>query len=612
MASVLKAEITRRDLEDLPTQPSHVASITDVRHLASYNWIEAPTPTIAVPGSPALWSPPGGPQQLKKDSGLIYIAQNAARHPDSPLEPLFRALHIESPSVDLSSTDVVTDRNNIRKLLSFVNPGLGRNELEPFTISVEVTKDTAIFCREETKTHEFIGPSEFRGFGHEFEKTYTKSRISGDTGHHRIIAYRFGGLNFIVRYETDGYVPTMTQTLGSKEPERDGLSGMLASLSLSPNPGLSIATPAGSKLRIRKEGAVVPLQATLEVKTRVFYKRLEIRDVIPQLWASQTPQLVRAYHRNGLFRDPVVENVTGDIKRWERDNHRDLSKLASLIAKIRSVAKELGGSVILKYDTTGDKLVVVSRSAQKKMLPDDLYSRWGDVAVETATPRELSTEAVKVADIDPVIVASASSNALAGVGRSPNSKTAASPKKLATVPFADVIAYSEEHGFRHFFRRMPCNLADYRILCNSLNALGVDVLKHQRLQDVVRELKTGDDDYDPEERRPIKNSKARARDAAFKMLYLFLVGESLSPARDGNVAYNAVIYIVSHRRKFKTRTRQMVREAFETRFVVTYKQRMGLDKWPIASPQQPGGQDSEGTTEEDADADSYFWDSDWS
>lgn len=138
MASTTIIEISRLDLQDLSTPP--LASITDVKHLSSYNWIEAPTPTIAVPGSPPLWSAPRVPQQLKKDSGLIYIAQNAARHPDSPLEPLFRALYITNPSFDIRSIDVVTDRNNIRKLLSFINPGSTRNGLETFTINIEVTK----------------------------------------------------------------------------------------------------------------------------------------------------------------------------------------------------------------------------------------------------------------------------------------------------------------------------------------------------------------------------------------------------------------------------------------------------------------------------------------
>jgi hypothetical protein len=67
------AEITRQEVEDLPTPSSRAPSITNVKHLSSYNWIEAPTPTIAVPGSPALWSPPRAPRQLQKDSGFVYI-----------------------------------------------------------------------------------------------------------------------------------------------------------------------------------------------------------------------------------------------------------------------------------------------------------------------------------------------------------------------------------------------------------------------------------------------------------------------------------------------------------------------------------------------------------
>jgi hypothetical protein len=67
------------------------------------------------------------------------------------------------PSFDIRWTDVVTDRNNIRKLLSFVDPSSTRNGLEAFTINIEITKNTVIFCRDEAKTIEYIGPQEFRG-----------------------------------------------------------------------------------------------------------------------------------------------------------------------------------------------------------------------------------------------------------------------------------------------------------------------------------------------------------------------------------------------------------------------------------------------------------------
>ena len=387
MASTILAEISRQDLLDLSTPP--LVSITDVKHLSSYNWIEAPTPTIAVPGSPPLWSAPRAPRQLKKDSGLIYIAQNAARHPDSPLEPLFRALYIANPSFDIRSIDVVTDRNNIRKLLSFVNPGSTRNGLETFTINIEVAKSTAIFSRVETATHEFIGLHEFRGFGHEFEKVYTTSQINGSTGHHRILSYRFSNLNFIVRHETDGYVAgTGIPSSNSKEPESDSLSSMLGSLSLSPTKRPPNTTPTGSKLTIKEEGQVIPLESTLEIKTRVIHKPLEIQEVAPQLWISQTLKLVRAYHSKGTFQRPEVEDVAALIKRWEERNQTDLRKLAALINKILNVVKGCGGNGIVKYDVKKDKLVVWKYDG-KKMLPKDLYSKWDD---RDKSEAEINTE----------------------------------------------------------------------------------------------------------------------------------------------------------------------------------------------------------------------------
>jgi hypothetical protein len=110
---------------------------------------------------------------LQKDTGHVYIAQNAARHPESPLEPLFRALFVLHPSFDITSVDVVTDQNNIRKLLGVINPRWNGYKRENFTIHVEVMNNTAILCRSETKVDEYIAPNEFRGYGHSFEQKCT-------------------------------------------------------------------------------------------------------------------------------------------------------------------------------------------------------------------------------------------------------------------------------------------------------------------------------------------------------------------------------------------------------------------------------------------------------
>ncbi len=181
--------------------------------------------------------------------------------------------------------------------------------------------------------------------------------------------------------------------------------------------------------------------------------------------------------------------------------------------------------------------------------------------------------------------------------------------QYSAIPFFDVINYGVQNGLRHFFRRMPHQLADYHVLCETLDFLMIDIIRQQTLQDIVKVLKTGDSEYDREERREIRGNNRRARDAAFQLLYLLLIGEFDSPVRDRNVAYKAVLYVVSHRRKFKYRTRKMVREAFEERMVLTDKQRVALDRWSVTEPAWEGWQEEENTTEEESD-DGFH--SDWS
>ena len=126
---------------------------------------------------------------------------------------------------------------------------------------------------------------------------------------------------------------------------------------------------------IREEGDDVPLASTLEIKTRVSHKPIEIQEVAPQLWVSQTLKLVRAYHKKGLFQIPVVEDFTAQIKSWEKSKQYELKRLAALIGKIIALVKQCGGHAILKYSVEGDKLVIC-KAERKEMLPKDLYSMW--------------------------------------------------------------------------------------------------------------------------------------------------------------------------------------------------------------------------------------------
>ncbi|EEQ35705.1 hypothetical protein McanMca71_007571 [Microsporum canis] len=589
MGPVRIADIHRPESTDDKSGPS----ITNVEHLASYNWIESSGPIIAVPGCPPRWSPPRTPKKVPKDAGLIYIAQNACRHPESPLEPLFRSLYVEHPSYNIREVDLITDRNNVRKLLSFINPHLSKDGLEPFTIDVEITGNTAIFCRAETETHTFIGPHDFRGYGHEFEKAFTTTEVSGSTGHHRIISYNFGGLKFIVRYETDAYVDDVSKPQSVDE----NVLNMMENLSLS-RPNNHSRLPTESGLIVQEDGKRVPIKSTLEIKTRVSHKPIDIQEVLPQLWVSQTPNLVRAYHSGGIFGPPEVKDVTREIAEWEECHADDLWRLVVLVKEIIRVVRENEGNAVLKYDGRSGSLAVWAREG-RRMLPDDLYLKLGGEAgpiqaIESNSRKTTLKIGDTFYDVD--------ISAIPYLSSFVRSQRLAQPQNTTLVhgniALFDIALKGLESGYRQCFRSLRGDIPQYHTLCETYDFLGVDVLAGQSIDGIFADLRACKPDYDFEyERyRAVRGDKSRARDAAFRLLFLIICSEFRDEKKDAAKVYNAVLFVVSHPGTFKQATRTAVRSVFDERFVVSTKQRSQLDRWKKEDAINSG---DENTTEDE-------------
>lgn len=371
MASSIVESFSPRTFQSLK-KPSE-AVITDVELLSSYNWVEAPedSPTIAVPGCPARWQPPTRARRLPKDTGRFYIAQNEARNPGHPLEPLFRAVLLSRPSFNLGEVDLVSDRNNLRKLFSFVDPASDRNGLTPFTINVEVVGSTVVFCRDGTETVRVVGAHQFMGYNHEFEKAHTVNSIEGSTGHYRIISYRFGDHKLVVRHELSGHCSDVQAASATA----DALADSLSLLALTPADTPARAAGPDSKLRIKEQGNLVPLESTMELKTRAMSNGIVLAHVVTQLWVAQTPKLVRACHDRGLFVEPRVEDVGAYVKSWEATNQNHLRNLSGLTGKIVELARGHGDGAMftLSYELAENKLVL-RKACRPRMLPNDLYS----------------------------------------------------------------------------------------------------------------------------------------------------------------------------------------------------------------------------------------------
>lgn len=138
-------------------------------------------------GSPGVWMD-SNPRRVPQDTGVVFIDQNSFRMGSriSPLTPIFRAIeemHEGINSYDYTNLDVVSDRNNLRKLLRWAT-----GDPSSFEIDIDCAGRTCLFTRREVKDSELVVG--FKGFGHEYEKAATRAApgCENATGHHRIIS----------------------------------------------------------------------------------------------------------------------------------------------------------------------------------------------------------------------------------------------------------------------------------------------------------------------------------------------------------------------------------------------------------------------------------------
>lgn len=320
-------------------------------------------------GAPGKWAPKELPIRLQSDTGRFFIDQNAFRNPRYPLEALFRSAYALDPDFDPKAFDVVTDRNNLRKLLTM----LSDTPIKDFRIDVELAGDTLLLTRwEPENTESFTG---FRGFGHEFERQFTTfpPELRRSAGHHRIVTYSLGGLKILLRFTVDGYKGDYGR------PRSDGvddLNSLIGSLQISSEGG--IEQSAKSALKVIRGGHKVPHDSLLELKTRTFYRRIQMPEVIYQLWFSQIQSLYVGYHNRGVFTELNQSNykTNGAFDRFCRDKATILKRLIRLLEivkrKMRSVDQK---RAVLLYK--GGSLKLYERSGDWHSLPEDLLAKWG-------------------------------------------------------------------------------------------------------------------------------------------------------------------------------------------------------------------------------------------
>lgn len=293
------------------------------------------------------------------------------------MAPVVRAILETKPEYDGASVDVFACGSTLGNLLRFAR-GVDRS----FRFNVEVVGDTVFFIRKENDPKEVI--KDVRGFGHTFPEAYTtwEHSVRSSETHQRIIRYEFGGLNCLVRFESDGYI---------RDPETiDGTAPVATAVNpgdlLEELRGAAISQPAKTVIgnpdtfEVKYGGSTVPQKSIFDLKTRSgkYKKEIDMTDIYPALWIKQISKFIVAYHDgHGLFEDVRVQEVNDNVQAWAKENRDGIRRFATLLKEIVDLAKTNADELLEVYCPGMNRLEVRKQYGHGvHALPADLVDRW--------------------------------------------------------------------------------------------------------------------------------------------------------------------------------------------------------------------------------------------
>jgi hypothetical protein len=369
---------------------AEVSSEANFQVLCSYNW-QKDGRTIFVPGishsfctfsyslmpllgGPPKWAPPALPVTLARDSGFQFVDQNAFRVPRYPFEPVFQALSIMNPNIRLDETDIIVNRNSLRKLLDFA----AEKRQDPFRMDLHMVKDTLFISRKEKKDRLMIHGSRNTGYGHSLEDVFTKPEegLETSSSHHRVICYDLGHLKCVVRFEVDAYYEDPDNSTSTDTPPQpvENITTLMADLDVNAPPPSS--TRKGATMVTRRGTPISPLKLA-EIKA---YKTEKISASTPQLWFGRTPYLLTGQHDKGVVHSIRCTNVGMQFKEWEAANQDKLRKLVSLLVELKSIVHEIKGrAAILVCKDRGAPLQIFKAKDQTSVLPKNILVKHWDL-----------------------------------------------------------------------------------------------------------------------------------------------------------------------------------------------------------------------------------------
>ncbi|CAM1511856.1 Fc.00g093690.m01.CDS01 [Cosmosporella sp. VM-42] len=379
-----------REMNVQSIAPSEVAvsSGDGYELVCSYSWVQERVPTVYVPGDAPRYVQRDLPLYVPPDSGAHFIDQNGFQVPKYPFEVVFRATEVMNPTFKFDHTDVLINRNSLRKLLDFC---LEKGQ-ESFRVDLYTVSNTLIVERRESSTRRMIRGSGNTGRGHNFEQAFAQPPpdMNNIAGHHRVLQYKLGGLICAARFEVDATYDTpetgqsasdWAHPPGALRTLVEGIEALQVQSS-----GAQTTTCQQSNIQVIPRGIVTPHTKTAELKSS---GGKHIRPSTPQLWFGRTPFLIRGYHTDGVFHNIDVVKAEDRFKAWETETRLQdgLRKLSKLLSELRDVVKDSKGRACMVIHNSRDRscLKIFAVNSGRKPLPKDVIDKFwaGDTSAKT-------------------------------------------------------------------------------------------------------------------------------------------------------------------------------------------------------------------------------------
>jgi hypothetical protein len=297
------------------------------------------------------------------------------------------------PDSDLSKFDIVGCGSTLGNLLRFCE----RIDKD-FRFDIDRVRDTVFFIRKESSPTALI--PDICGYGHAFPEAHTmwEPEVKGSASHQRIIQYDFGGLKFLVRSESDGYLkqaadldaqPNDAQTANTSMAPLESKESLAKAQEESEADNYALlealrvtggASSTVGPLHIEMRGRRIPQKALFDLKTRAKETRrpIDMDEVFRRLWVNQTPSFMFAEHFRGFFepRDIQSVSISDGISKWEKDQEALLKHYQAIVMEIIAATRNSATGKLQVIRRGSGPLEIQERVADADVLPHDLRSKW--------------------------------------------------------------------------------------------------------------------------------------------------------------------------------------------------------------------------------------------